>query len=98
MDSRFVITKTQSEIEASNLKEVSRANNFSWSELLNQTVKKNNGQLNICHEALDVHLGTAVENKTAIRFIGKSWPENQQNIKDISYGELLKQTKLLTSA
>ncbi|MDD4974717.1 MAG: acetate--CoA ligase, partial [Bacteriovorax sp.] len=98
MESNFVITKTQTEIEASNLKEEMLLENFSWSEALKQKVAKNNGALNICHEALDVHLGTVVENKTAIRFIGKSWPKNQNDIKDITYGELLVQTKQLTRA
>ncbi|MGZ3808460.1 MAG: AMP-binding protein, partial [Bacteriovorax sp.] len=98
MDSNFVITKTKTEMETSNLKEAVLRKRFSWSELLDFEVKKNKGSLNICHEALDIHIGTNVENKTAIRFIGKSWPKNKNDVRDISYGELLDLTKQLTSA
>lgn len=98
MDSNFLITKTKSEIKTSNLSETMAHESFSWSELLEQRVEKNAGSLNICHEALDVHVGTIVENKTAIRFIGKSWPKNQHDIKDISYRDLLNQTKQLSRA
>ena len=98
MDSHFVITKTQSEIKSSNLKEELLSKHFSWSEIINQIVEKNNGALNICHEALDVHIKTEVENKIAIRFVGKSWPKDKNDIKEISYGELLEQTKQLTRA
>lgn len=98
MDTNFVITKTQTEIDSSNLLESMLNKDFSWQEVLATNVSKNNGTINICKEALDVHSGTEVESKIAIRFIGKSWPVNQSDIKNISYGELLGQTKQLTRA
>jgi acetyl-CoA synthetase len=98
MDNNFVISKTQSEIAASNFQVGMFAKDFSWGKVLNDRVMINNGALNICHEALDVHLGTVIEDKTAIRFIGKSWPKNQNDIKDISYGQLLAKTKHLARA
>ena len=98
MDSHFVINKTQSEIKSSNLKEELLRQKFSWTEIISQIVSKNHGTLNICHEALDVHIKTEVENKVAITFIGKTWPKNIDDIKKISYGELLEQTKQLTRA
>ena len=98
VDNNFVITKTQSEIAASNYKEGMLTKEFSWDEALSERVTINNGTLNICHEALDVHLGTVIEKKTAIRFIGKTWPKNQNDIKEISYGQLFAQTKQLASA
>lgn len=97
MENNFVISKTKAEIEASNMKGALDVP-FSWSDVLFQTVAKNAGSLNISHEALDVHIGTDVEDKTAIRFIGKSWPKNQNDVKDISYSELLQNTKKISQA
>lgn len=98
MDSNFVITKTNAEIKASNLQVALLAESFSWSEILNKKIAENFGTLNICHEALDIHLNTEVEKKVAIRFVGKRWPLDKNNIRDITYGELLSQTKQLTKA
>jgi acetyl-CoA synthetase len=98
MDSNFMITKTKVEREASNFKETILLDHFSWPEMVNKTIDKNNGTINICHEALDVHVGSLVEKKTAIRFIGKSWPGNQDAVRDVSFDELLKLTKQLTSS
>jgi len=44
---------------------------ISWQDLLKNKIDANLGSLNICHEALDKHMGTETENKTAIKFIGK---------------------------
>ena len=98
MDSHFIISKTQSEIKSSNLKEELFSHKFSWEEIVSQIVSKNHGTLNICHEALDVHIKTEVENKNAIIFIGKTWPKNKDDFQKITYGELLEQTKQLTRA
>ena len=98
MDSHFIISKTVSEIKSSNLKEDLLYQKFSWEEIVSQIVSKNQGSLNICHEALDVHIKTEVENKIAIIFVGKTWPKNKKDIKRITYGELLEQTKQLTRA
>jgi len=98
MDSNFVITKTNAEIKASNLQVAMLAEPFSWSEILNNKIAENFGTLNICHEALDIHLNTEVEKKVAIRFVGKRWPLDKNNIRDITYGDLLSQTKQLTKA
>ncbi|MDO9181085.1 MAG: acetate--CoA ligase [Bacteriovorax sp.] len=95
MESHFTINKSPVEIENTNLKESMLAENISWADLLDQTIKRNHGYLNICHEALDNHSQEDMNNKTAIKFIGKSWPENNTDIKNISYGELLYQTKML---
>lgn len=98
MESNFVITKTKTETDSSNMKESMLDEPFSWEDCLNQAIAKNTGSLNICHEALDIHIGTDVEEKTAIRFIGKNWPKNKSDIKDISYCELLTQTKKISQA
>jgi acetyl-CoA synthetase len=45
-------------------------------------------RLNIGFEALKKHQNTAVYNKTAIRFIGQEWPENKNDIHDLSYAQL----------
>jgi acetyl-CoA synthetase len=98
MDNNFVLSKTQAEIDTSNLVEAMLKQKISWPDMVNQVVLKNGGTLNICKEALDIHLNTEVEKKIALRFIGKSWPKNQNDVRDISYGDLLDQTMELTSA
>lgn len=55
-------------------------------------ILKDEKSINICDIALDRHMGTLLENKTAIRFIGKSWPVNPSDITDISYKNLFNQT------
>ncbi len=97
MESNFVITKSKKEIESSNLKGPIDTP-FSWSDVLYQTIAKNAGSLNISHEALDVHIGTEVEEKTAIKFIGKTWPKDPSDVKDITYAELLHDTKILSQS
>ena len=98
MESNFVINKISSEIENSNFKESMLRKDFSWEKILEKKIKQNKGFINICQEALDIHIGTAVEKKTAIRFIGKSWPEDYNDILDISYLELFQKTSVFGNA
>ncbi|MFA6239109.1 MAG: acetate--CoA ligase [Bacteriovorax sp.] len=98
MESNFQIIKSRPEIDASNLKEDMLLEQIPWADILEERINQNSGSLNMCHEALDIHIGTDVENKTAIRFVGKLWPNNSNDIKDISYSELLSQTKAVSCA
>jgi acetyl-CoA synthetase len=58
---------------------------FNWYEDPNQNI-------NICYQALDKHLNTAIENKVALRWISK---KNQQI--DFSYRDLVAQTNCFAS-
>lgn len=98
MDNKNCIVKKLSDIERSNLQENDLSAEFSWDKLLDQAVSKNKGLLNICFQALDVHINSDIAKKTAIRFIGKSWPIDKSSVRDISYAELLVLTKNLTRA
>lgn len=88
MEHNFEINKSKKQISESNLPEDSLQEKMPWNDLLKQKIANNSGSLNICHEALDKHIGTEIENKTAIKFIGKRWQQNSQDVQDISYGEL----------
>lgn len=88
MSHLFEINKSKQEIGDANLKEELLKQQIQWENYLNEKIQKNNGSLNICHEALDKHIGTEVEKKIAIKFIGKNWPQVPTDIKDLSYGEL----------
>lgn len=68
------------------------ASSFSWADEMRHYIENSKGSINICYEALDRHLGTAVENKTALRCISKNWPENDQDFFDISYREMIDRT------
>jgi acetyl-CoA synthetase len=98
MESNFTITKISSEIDSSNLKESMLNQPILWDEILKNRISKNRGYLNITQEALDIHLGTEVENKIAIRFVGKAWPSNPSDLKNITYKELSNQTSVLSNA
>lgn len=88
-----VIHKTSDVHSKAYLADYSRiASSFSWTEAMNSYLDKSGGKINICYETLDRHLGTGVENKTALRCISKNWPEDKQGIVDISYKELIERT------
>jgi acetyl-CoA synthetase len=65
---------------------------FQWKEKVAECLTGAGGFLNICYEALDKHLGTAIENKVAIRFISKNWPANKNATLDLTYKDLTHQT------
>jgi acetyl-CoA synthetase len=56
---------------------------FRWDDARQQLAGLPAGGLNIAHEAVDRHLGTPREARTAIRWIGKTGAR-----RDLSYGEL----------
>lgn len=66
--------------------------NYNWNEEFKKYEDTLNGQINICYEALDKHLTTAVRNKTALRCISKNWPNDFRAVNDISYKELSDRT------
>jgi len=49
-------------------------------------------QLNICHQAIDKHLNTPVENKVALRWLSKT-----ESVTEFTYGELSQQTSRFAS-
>ncbi|MGZ3781970.1 MAG: AMP-binding protein [Pseudobdellovibrionaceae bacterium] len=57
-------------------------------EQVNVEVPQIRETANICYQILDRHLGTDIENKTALRCISKNWFERGQSVNDISYREL----------
>ncbi|MGZ3634220.1 MAG: acetate--CoA ligase [Parachlamydiaceae bacterium] len=68
------------------------ATSYSWADEMRRYLEKSDGNINICYETLDRHLGTAIENKTALRCISKTWPDDKNGVVDISYGELIVRT------
>lgn len=65
---------------------------MNWAGELKRYLENSGGKINICYETLDRHLGTPVENRTALRCISKNWPEDIQGVTDISYKELIERT------
>jgi acetyl-CoA synthetase len=66
---------------------VARAAHFHWEDARAALAGLPGGGLNIAHEAVDRHLGTAREQRCAIRWIGKSGER-----RDLSYGDLAQAT------
>jgi acetyl-CoA synthetase len=65
-----------------------KASIINWPEKVAGFVDENQGFINICYEALDRHLSTAMRNRTAIRYVDSSWPEKKDAVRDISFLEL----------
>lgn len=88
-----VIHKSNADRSKAFLSEYSQeASSFSWADELTGYLAKTGGFINICYEALDRHLGTAVESKTALRCISKGWPDDVAGVVDITYRDLIDQT------
>lgn len=63
----------------------------SWSEEVTALFKEE-GFLNICHEALDRHLSRGEGQQTAIRYVPPDWSDKNPVVKDLSYQELTTET------
>lgn len=102
MSHTFEIYKSKKQMSLSNLKEEMLKKKHSWNDYLLEKIRQNNGSLNICHEALDKHLGTETEHKVAIKFIGKRWTkqndQKNEDVQEITYGELYSKVSTLTRA
>lgn len=62
-----------------------------WNDQIAFLVKEK-GFINICHEALDKHMGGPLEHATAIRFVPPDWSSKKHQVNDISYHELTVET------
>ena len=59
---------------------------------------KENGFLNICHEALDCQVAGPLRHSTAIRYVPPDWLTERALVQYISYEQLTKETQMFANA
>lgn len=82
------IQKTSDQINSANINYSNSAKKpVNWKNEVDQLLNKNDGFINICHEAIDKHLSSN-SHKVALKFIKKDWPKNNNAITEYTYKEL----------
>ncbi|MBI2521112.1 MAG: acetate--CoA ligase [Bdellovibrio sp.] len=88
-----IFKKNEQQKRKANLNESQLASDFSWQKESEILLAGNSGFVNIADLAVGAHSRQGNENKVALRFIGKSWPQDKNDFKEITYLELLRQVR-----